>query len=181
MITCAHCGAEFSSRQIINGKKRNLSARKYCTDCSPFGGHNTRPFNSPGGYISTYSCISCGENRDSCFYRKMRSMCKKCHAQYNAGRCKDRKKMARHVLGSKCLECGYSKYECSLAIHHLDPKQKDPNFHRMRGWSMRRIKKELASCILLCHNCHGAVHAGVLEISKVKMNRYRTRLLNENP
>jgi predicted HNH restriction endonuclease len=34
----------------------------------------------------------------------------------------------------------------------------------MRGWSWEHITKELEKCVLLCKNCHAAVHAGLLKI-----------------
>jgi hypothetical protein len=49
----------------------------------------------------------------------------------------------------------------ALDIHHVDPKKKDPDFKRMRGWAWDRIKNELDKCMLLCKNCHAAHHAGL--------------------
>ena len=42
MRTCLKCGLDFPIIQKIEGKKRNLSNRKFCLQCSPFGKHNTK-------------------------------------------------------------------------------------------------------------------------------------------
>ena len=65
-------------------------------------------------------------------------------------------------MGGKCAYCGYSRCNDALALHHLDPSQKELSISNIRAnpksWSS--IVKELRKCILLCHNCHSEVHAG---------------------
>lgn len=41
MNTCVKCGALFPNRFMFEGKIRNLSARRRCLNCSPFGSHDT--------------------------------------------------------------------------------------------------------------------------------------------
>lgn len=41
-MICANCGDLFEKRVVIDGKSRNLSHRKFCFKCSPWGKHNTR-------------------------------------------------------------------------------------------------------------------------------------------
>lgn len=70
------------------------------------------------------------------------------------------------AFGSQCCICGYNKCNQSLAFHHLDPADKDLNIGRVianpRKWET--IVKELRKCVMLCHNCHSEVHAGVTVI-----------------
>jgi hypothetical protein len=69
-------------------------------------------------------------------------------------------------LGGKCVCCGYNKCMASLALHHINPNEKEDTLgHLMsdiRSWS--KIIVEVRKCILLCQNCHGEVHAGVTNI-----------------
>jgi len=42
MPICANCNSVYPNTVKIEGIVRNLSSRKYCLECSPFGEHNTR-------------------------------------------------------------------------------------------------------------------------------------------
>jgi hypothetical protein len=53
-----------------------------------------------------------------------------------------------------------------LALHHLDPSQKDLSLSAIRAnpKNWETIVKELRKCVLVCHNCHSEIHAGVREV-----------------
>ena len=61
---------------------------------------------------------------------------------------------------TECQHCEDSRI-LVLQFHHLDPKKKDLNLSlaSRNGWSIERIKKEIAKCIVLCSNCHILEHA----------------------
>lgn len=65
----------------------------------------------------------------------------------------------------KCELCS-EKETCCLDFHHLNPKEKDlavaEGIHN--GWSIERLKEEIAKCAVLCSNCHRKVHAGVAQL-----------------
>jgi hypothetical protein len=69
-------------------------------------------------------------------------------------------------MGGKCVCCGYNKCNHALALHHLDPSQKDIALGTIRANSIcwEKIVKELKKCIMVCHNCHSEIHAGITEI-----------------
>jgi hypothetical protein len=157
--SCALCDFEFENWVLIDGVVRNLSKRKFCTTCSPFKMHNTKSLKQKLS-SDVYLC-PCGETEPHQFPSlRHRFRCKKCFLTYNAIRCKATKDKARLYLGGRCIACGYDKWLSALAFHHLDRTLKDPNWATMRGWSWKRILSELAHCILLCNNCHGANHSG---------------------
>jgi hypothetical protein len=116
----------------------------------------------PKDFSLPYKC-KCGEEDPGKFYGHKRSICGKCHNEYTLRKGQEKRSKARALLGGKCTLCNFSKFKASLDIHHLDPKTKDPNFNTMRSWSWKRIEKELEQCILLCRNCHAAVHSGELK------------------
>lgn len=70
------------------------------------------------------------------------------------------------AMGGKCQCCGYDRCKESLAFHHIDPKQKDIGLGAIRAnpQSWKKIVDELKKCILVCHNCHSEIHAGIREI-----------------
>ncbi len=73
------------------------------------------------------------------------------------------------AMGGKCQCCGYDTCNNSLAFHHIDPKEKDMSFSDTRAnpkrWQL--IVEELKKCILVCHNCHSEIHAGIRELPEI--------------
>ena len=70
------------------------------------------------------------------------------------------------AMGGKCAICGYNKCDSALALHHLNPSQKELSISSVivnaKAWFI--IAQELRKCVLLCHNCHSEVHAELIEI-----------------
>lgn len=67
------------------------------------------------------------------------------------------------AMGSKCCICGYNKCNSALALHHLDPSQKDFGIANIRAniKSWTKIVIELKKCVLVCNNCHSEIHDGI--------------------
>ena len=59
----------------------------------------------------------------------------------------------------KCARCG-ENHPATLQFHHCDPQKKDFNLSEAvrEGYSIKRIKKEVAKCTVLCANCHAKEH-----------------------
>jgi len=121
-----------------------------------------RPHNK--GYHLDRLCSHCGETDESKFYGHKRTICGKCHCQYTLKKGQEKRIFAIEMLGGKCINCGFDKWTCSLDFHHVDPKIKDKKFDSMRSWSKERIEKEIKNCVLLCANCHRAVHKKEINI-----------------
>jgi hypothetical protein len=60
---------------------------------------------------------------------------------------------------SVCAQCG-ENHPATLQFHHCDPQKKDFNLSESvrEGYSIERIKNEIAKCIVLCANCHAKEH-----------------------
>lgn len=124
-----------------------------------------QPFGS--GYVPLlrpHKCSVCRETNPDKFYGHKRKICGRCQNVYNTQKGQKNRLRAIDALGGSCRLCGFDKYPCSLDFHHLNPKEKDPKFSSMRGWSWERTLAEIEKCILLCKNCHSAVHSGYLTI-----------------
>jgi len=65
--------------------------------------------------------------------------------------------------GGKCSVCGYKKYIGNLTFHHLDPNEKEFTISG-KTIGIDSLKKEVDKCVLLCHICHGEVHAGLINL-----------------
>ena len=158
MPVCRICGKQFPNRVLIDGEMKNINKRKYCLDCSPFGEHNTRVIER------SYHCTRCGETNPDMFPKGRYTECKACRNKYNLDKKLPKKLKAIEYFGGKCKVCGYNKYPCSLDFHHLDGDEKDDNFSTHLYWSWDRLQKELDKCVLLCSNCHRAVHSGYITL-----------------
>jgi len=81
---------------------------------------------------------------------------------------KNTKKRIVKSMGGKCCICGYDKCFRSLDLHHLDPNKKEIGIGQIMAnpTKWQKIVLELKKCVLLCSNCHGEYHDGVVEIPK---------------
>lgn len=149
-MECRKCKSYFPTYIKIGGKTKNLSKRKYCLVCSPWGKHNTRSFEHITVKKMERSCIICGKLYS---YKGL-----KCHT------CKSRikrhsiKNDAINYLGGKCSFCNYNKCPAAMVFHHLNADEKDFQIGNSPTQSWDKIIKELDKCILLCTNCHHELH-----------------------
>lgn len=103
------------------------------------------------------------------FYTKSKSgktyhWCRRCMSQVTIDKHRAFKLKALEYKGNKCQICGYNKCIRSLTFHHIDPNEKEFGIARdtSRNWS--KIQKELDKCMLLCQNCHGELHDGLIQL-----------------
>ena len=140
---------------MINGKQRHLSNRKYCLKCSPFGSHNTRKVFD--GCKDQKYCKQCNHPLPS----RRRNVCNSCHVRNYR---QNVKKKLIEYKGGKCQICGYNKCVSSLTFHHKDPTQKEFNISG-KSMSFKKLLKEVDKCELLCSNCHGEIHEGLIFVN----------------
>ena len=63
-----------------------------------------------------------------------------------------------YKLAHPCA-CGESHPAC-LDFHHVsDDKEATIGNVAYKGWSLARVMKEIAKCIVICANCHRKLHA----------------------
>jgi hypothetical protein len=67
--------------------------------------------------------------------------------------------LANYKITCSCLQCGESHPAC-LEFHHRDPNKKKMTISGAvrRGWSLKRLKREIEKCDVLCANCHRKIH-----------------------
>jgi hypothetical protein len=162
MPTCKKCQTPFPNRLKLAGKIHVISKRKYCLDCSPFGKHNTRPLSLDGETISRGKELICDCGRKYVYdYRKGHGKikCNSCHANQRRFGLKQK---AIEYKGGKCSRCGYCKCSGALTFHHLDPSTKSFSIGGNHTLAWERVRQELDKCILVCHNCHSEIHAGII-------------------
>ena len=74
-----------------------------------------------------------------------------------------RKELLEYKETLKCEKCGEDS-TCCLDFHHKNPKRKEIEISEAIsvGWGIKRIKKEIEKCMVLCSNCHRKVHSGIV-------------------
>ena len=158
MPTCKKCGHQFPLTQVIDGKLRVFTTRKYCLKCSPFGLHNTRQLEVQS-QAEERRCRICAVTYWS-GRGQYADTCQSCRVTLKR---RGIKKLAVEQLGGQCLLCGYSLCLSVLQFHHLDPGEKDFTIaDKTKDWP--RVQDELKKCVLLCATCHGEVHAGLWDL-----------------
>jgi hypothetical protein len=162
MRKCLNCENQVPNLMWIDGKKRNLSNRKYCFDCSPFGQHNTRKIHDPDSAKSPmYECRICKKYYKG-GHRQCKGICASCRVSESR-----RKKKTELVeyKGGKCIICNYNKCQQALQFHHKDPSIKEFSLANSGTMDLEKLKNEVDKCLLVCANCHGEIHAGLIDIS----------------
>jgi hypothetical protein len=152
------------------GKPINLSRRSFCLECSPFGEYIKNKNPIIDGKRECYKCKQfklLSEFRS--FYKNSKNMrycsfCNPCERQRILEYGRVLKKKSIDYLGSKCLLCGYNRCMRSLIFHHRDPSQKEFSLAKRKCLNWEDTRKELDKCILLCANCHGEIHEGIVII-----------------
>ena len=72
--------------------------------------------------------------------------------------------------GQSCSHCGCQPHTSALDYHHIDDSQKKFGLSSIRQFrtgeiTLEAIKLEMLKCVLLCANCHRALHAGALKLN----------------
>lgn len=86
------------------------------------------------------------------------------------GNKKVRREKLRSIINKEkekgCSYCGYKQFNECLHFHHLDETTKDKSISRKigRGENLSKILLETNKCIVLCANCHMALHNGDITI-----------------
>ena len=140
---------KFELKTNLNKFNKNLHdgpGKKYCPKCDEI--KNIGDF---------YTRKSVGRN-------DVGGYCKKCSNAYHKDRVKRVKIKMIEYKGSKCENCNLhlcDSHYCVFDFHHLDPKEKDPNFAKIKYQKWEVIKNEIDKCQLLCSNCHRLEHAKI--------------------
>lgn len=97
-------------------------------------------------------CVVC--KREYVYSRRKGHRKTKCTSCWSKIKRDKRKALFVAYKGGKCEHCGYSKSVRALGFHHTDPKKKSFGISKCSTNSIKRVKRELDKCLLLCANCH---------------------------
>lgn len=157
---CRKCSKQIPNRMRIDGVIKNLRNRKFCTECSPYMGHNTHPHDPTPNQKGRRK--SKDRNRQQVLSTYKRGLERKCRLVEQAG--------------GKCKSCGYNANIRVLTFHHVKPEDKRFALALNELWSRawQDILEEASKCELLCFNCHMDIHHRDSEIIKAVNSKYGT-------
>lgn len=136
--------------------------------------------------MSQNKCSKCGKIKLLSRFKKRsdtisgyRSVCRDCdnvtqkvrrHRDCVRIRRRERVAYYKDILGGQCIKCGYSKAQCSIEFHHVNPNKKEAGIAGLisGGCNHQRIMEEVDKCILLCANCHQELETGCWTAEFVK-------------
>lgn len=177
MPICKKCGKEFPNRVTIEEEIHVVCNRKFCLECSPFGKHNTKDITKPPPTpVYEKRCSRCKKIKslDEFYKSSLKShfnWCRKCNREHALNRQHKIKQLCVDYKGGCCQLCSYNKYIGALVFHHINPLEKDFAIARIHNNFNIKTISELDKCILLCANCHSEVHAGLIDISHLVVNK----------
>ena len=107
-----------------------------------------------------------------------RYRCKKCSSEAVSAKRRKNKLMLVEYKGGKCERCGYDKCIDALEFHHLDPTEKEITISGNIK-SLKKLKKEVDKCILVCSNCHKEIHSEINEKKLLEKREIETKNIEE--
>ena len=162
MPKCRNCNETFPNVTTINGKKKNLSSRRYCLVCSPFGEHNTKKIHEEA---AQFECKRCG--RTDVGQHQRTGYCYSCmNKRREAKKCRE----LYGITGTACWVCGYDKGQpgiVALDFHHIHGKDFGLTRRNIGQLSWKRLLEEAKKCILVCCRCHREIHGGLIDAKYV--------------
>lgn len=145
-------------------------------------------------------CTSCGRFHEWNKYShvsaspdKRNSRCDECRRRHDReafhrskGTYEDKRNALKNeyvqAMGGKCARCGYNEFLSGLDFHHIQNKEQPvaaliTNARSGNAKWLSLLEYELTKCILLCRNCHGALHANdwvMTEVKEPELSRYES-------
>jgi len=169
MKICEKCGESFSISLKIDGKRHNLSSRRFCLKCSPFKERNTKNLAAPTRLTKVCSTCKIEHGVENFYSRKSggpTAECKTCFKERMASRHQDSKIALLQEFGGACKKCGYSTCLGALSFHHINAADKLFSISSRGGWNLDKLREEAAKCVVLCQNCHIELHAKLWRLDK---------------
>jgi hypothetical protein len=134
--------------------------------------HRSGRYSSPGVLAAralslTSAVLDCSTHGTTDFVLDTQGYfrCRACRAEAVAKRRRRVKRELIQEAGGRCQLCGYDRYQGALAFHHVDPKTKKMTIATGITWGIETLRAETQKCVLLCHNCHSEVEAGLKQVS----------------
>jgi hypothetical protein len=155
MPKCNNCGKTFPKVIKINGRYLGLNSRKFCTECSPIGGKNTRRYIIELKEGEAF-CAHCGhtKNKNEFYKRKYTgqplSYCIDCQNVIKQVKFEEKLNLIVENRGGECSCC---KNSYPISVFDFIKNGKVFKLSKIRNMSTAKILKEIKDCEMMCKNC----------------------------
>ena len=156
MKTCITCKEEKELTDFYKDKRRTNGLKSECKSCNSARAKKWAK-NNPEQMKKHFGKW---KNNNSEKFKEIKEKSSKMRTKIN------RAKIAE-IHGTTCVHCGATESQGkkkSLELHHPDPNEKDFNVAEKLHYQWQRIEAEVRKCILLCRQCHRAVHNGKITL-----------------
>lgn len=120
----------------------------------------------PAGQFCKCSSVRSGRNFQckTCASKKAKQNIEK-----KTFRLREAKATLVYEMGNKCSICGSENLPIAVfAFHHINPAEKDSIVFKNSTYSSERFIREIKEkCVLVCMNCHQALHHGNVTAKEV--------------
>jgi hypothetical protein len=169
MKKCKRCGTKIPCSIMIDGVRRILQNRVHCIVCVPYG---------KSRYVTKTE-----EGRRKRIAQKARSYYHRYKRNNGVDKISERRKKYKQyiikLLGGECQICGYNRCIRNFTFHHIRDKRFEIS-ERAFQFSLSKTLPELKKCILICHNCHGEIHDGLVKLEIIdKLNCRNIEMLQK--
>ena len=166
MPTCRQCGIHFPNWQLIDGVRKNLTSRRYCLACSPWGLHNARRLERlPRDPFERKTCPRCHQQKAIAeFYlrpggNRSHTWCKVCNNEHRKARFREDRLAALFHYSEgvpRCVCCGEDHIEF-LALDHVnndgaEQRQQIGGGGRPFFTWLRKTGYTYTGLVVACHN-----------------------------
>jgi len=155
MPKCKNCGKDFPNKINIEGQIYNLSGRKFCMDCSPLKGNNTRPYIIQLKEGEAF-CVRCQKTKKTSEFYKRKdsgkpfSYCMSCQELVKRLKFEEKLETIIQMYGGACHDCGISY---PVPVYEFYSEKGTFSIGRAKNMSLQRLRNELEGYVMLCKNC----------------------------
>lgn len=131
---------------------------KVCTSCGQLKSFDEYRKSARDRDGLTYNCRDCLRRKERKTYRER-------YTNHIRKRRNELKRKYVEKMGDQCFRCGYSEFVSGFDFHHTENKENQVAIllslaaNALTKDKIADLEYELSKCILLCSNCHRALHA----------------------
>lgn len=155
MNICENCKKEFPNKIGFEGHVYNLTSRRFCPECSPINGRNTRRYIVDVKENESF-CAHClkVKTKDNFYTRKdsgrSLSYCIDCQKYIKNIKLQEKLERIIEARGGCCADCGGF---FPIPVYEFYKEGKSYHLSKAKNMSFEKLQNALLDFTMLCLNC----------------------------